>query len=544
MRDMSKEEQDLIDELYGKNSFLNIFKRSDTRKIEILQSLANSRSMLTLTFLLPFAIETSETVRSTARDTIHKIICRHGKQNLIGFDQYMRRLAPYHYQEKMARWHHLSPEYVKAIRINDESDVSFIGICSFHRNGYVREAAVEMLAHQFSGKEIPFLLLRMNDWLPKIRFMAFKALKQRIRPDYVKHFLEAICLVKHLSEYYNREKFSDFVDEIYGLFRHPENRKVLLSGFHSKDPIVRRFCFELAINLPDIEQESVISEALRQSDAWIRLQVAKHICRNYSNECLIQWLKRIRSDVFPPIRQLALQTYMERFSEESTEELLAALLDRHKTIREMARYYLKDKRIDFSSFYREKLNGTNERLIQAAIAGVGETGDKTDAQWIIPFLCHENARTRRAAVKALGMLNPEDYTDVFINSLQSDKPSVSREARQVLANIIDLRHAELLWGIYVNDLRPYVKKNILFLFTKFGKADNILYLLRACAVQEEEIRDLAKRHVESWMCGYNTRFYVSMSDEKRQKLKGILDEVKDFLPEYTVREFEFLISKN
>lgn len=543
MKGISKEEHHLIDELYKKTTFFDVFKNTNTRKIEILQSLANSGSMLTLTFLLPFALEENQPIRKSARDAIYQIISSHRKQDLIGLDQYIRRLTTYHYSDKLATWHQLSPEKIRAYPINDDSNVSFIGICSYHRNGYVREVAIEMLSKQSSGAEIPFLLLRLNDWQPKIRFLAYKAIKQRLHSDYVKHFLEAIYLIKHLSEYYSREKFSDLVDEIYEMFRHPKNRNVLLSGFHSKDPTVRRFCFEMAINLPDIDQDSVISEALRQSDALIRLQIVKHICRNYSNECLNPWLKRIRSDVFPPIRQLALQAHIDRFPEQSTEELRAALLDRHKTIREMARYYLKDQQMDFPSFYREKLKGTDEGLIQAAIVGLGETGEKADAQWVTLFLCHDNARIHRSAVKALGMLNPEDNTEVFISSLKSDKRSVSREARQILAGIVDLPQAELLWKIFENDEWPHVKKNILFLFTKLSKADSILFLLRACAAREEEIRDTAIRHIELWMSGYNTKFYVPMSDEKRKKIKDIFDKVREFLPEYIAEEFEFLIGK-
>lgn len=543
MKGISKEEHHLIDELYKKTTFFDVFKNTNTRKIEILQSLANSGSMLTLTFLLPLALEKNQTILRTARNAIHQIISSHRKQDLIGLDQYIRRLTLYHYSDKLAAWHQLLPESIRAYPIKDDSDVSFIGICSFHRNGYVREAAIEMLSKQVSGAEIPFLLLRLNDWQPKIRFLAFKAIRQRLHSDYVKHFLEAIYLIKHLSEYYSREKFSDLVDEIYGMFGHPKNRNVLLSGFHSKDPVVRRFCFKLAINLPDIDQESVISEALRQSDALIRLQMVKHICRNYSNECLNPWLKRIESDVFPPIRQLALQAHIDRFPEKSTEELRAALMDRHKTIREMARYYLKDQQMDFPSFYREKLKGTDEGLIQAAIVGLGETGEKADAQWITPFLCHDNSRIRRAVVKALGMLNPEDNTEVFMSSLQSDKGSVSRESRQILAGIVDLRQAEFLREIFENNDWPHVKKNILFLFTKLSKADSILFLLRACAAREEEVRDTAIRHIELWMSGYNTKFYVPISDEKRKKIKDIFDKVREFLPEYIAEEFELLIGK-
>ena len=544
MKGMTKEEQERIDELYQPTRFLDRFHKTDARKAEIIRSFANTGSMLTISFLLPFALEKNKTIQRTARETIHEIILRNRKQDVIGFDQYMRRLTAYHYEARLGAWHHLSPDTVRALAIVDEADVSFLGICSFHRNGYVREAAAEVLSKQFSGGELPFLFLRLNDWLPKIRFTAYKALKQRIRPECAQYFLNAIYFCKHLSEYYNREKFTDLVDEIYQLLRDPANQRVLLRGFRSEDLVVRRFSFSFAIDLPDIDLNTVVVEAYRQSDALIRLQILKHLYKTSSNECLILWLKQFRYDVFPPIRQLTLQAYIDRNLEESSEELHAALLDSNKTIREMARYYLKDKQVDFPLFYREKLNGQDERVLQAAIAGLAETGDKADVQWITPFLHHDNARICKTAVKALGMLNPEKYRDVFIRFLQADKPSVSREARQILAHIVDLRHADLLWAIFQKEARLHVKKNILFLFTKLGRADSILYLLQACSAQEEQISEFAKRYVESWTTGYNTKFYVQLNGEKRQRLNEILETAKDFLPENTVRELEFLAGTN
>lgn len=67
MKGISKEEHHLIDELSKKTTFFDVFKNTNTRKIEILQTLANSGSMFTLTFLLPLALDKSQAIRNTAR---------------------------------------------------------------------------------------------------------------------------------------------------------------------------------------------------------------------------------------------------------------------------------------------------------------------------------------------------------------------------------------------------------------------------------------------------------------------------------------------
>ncbi|WP_064203167.1 HEAT repeat domain-containing protein [Brevibacillus brevis] len=533
MKQLTPKEQGLLEELY----------RSDERKVEILYSLGKMGSMITLTFLLPFALEKGEEVRKAALAAVHQITSRLCKQDFIGLDQYIRRLTPYSSRNQLAAWHEWLPEDIRNFSINDEADLSFIGICSFHRNGYVREAAIEVLLKQVTGAEVPFLLIRLNDWQPKIRYLAFKACKVRFRPNYVKHFLESIFLLKHLSAYYSREKFSDFLEEIDAMFRHPDNRDVLRSGFRSKDPDVRRFCFDLALNLHDIDPDEVIAAALNQKDAMIRLQTVRHMCKQDDNERLRKWLDRIRRDVFPSIRQLALQAYVDRLPEEATDALLTALLDGHKSIREMARFYLRDKKIDLVAFYREKLIDAEEQVIPIAIVGIGETGVKADDQSILPFLHHENERIQRAAVKALAMLNPDDHIEVFIRALQTNKRSASREARQILADRVELRHTDMLWEMLEKDVGLHVKKNILFLFSKMNKADSISLLLRACAVQEKEIRDDAILHVEHWLNGYNRRFYLRLKDEQGEKISHTLEAVRKFLPEDIAESVESLLAK-
>ncbi|HZG13518.1 MAG TPA: HEAT repeat domain-containing protein [Candidatus Bathyarchaeia archaeon] len=542
MRGMSKAELELIDELYTTGSYLDLLRKTEKRMVEIFHALSSSRSMITLTFLLPFAQDRSQPLLQAARQAIQQIIERQGSKGLIGLDQYMRRLTPYDSMERLSSWHQLTPEEVSAISIQDQSDVSYLGVCSFHRNGYIREKAVERLAQVQSGREIAFLLIRLNDWLPKIRFLAFRALKQRLQPHYAKHFLESIYLVKHLSTYYTREKFSDFVEEIYARFRHPQSRNVLIDGLYAKDPVVRRFCFDFAITLPDMDHESMLMEVIKQPDAWLRLAACKHICSSFSGQALLRWLDRMKQDVFPPIRQLVLQTVVDRFPDQAQESLKQALLDRHKNIRELARYYLKKTEgMHYPSFYREKLTGTDAAVLLGAIAGMGETGDKTDAPLIMPFLSHESLRVNRASVKALAKLDPESSIDVFLQLLLSDKPSVSREARLALAELVDLRMAPTLLGWYTREQRLHVKKNILFLFSKLGKADSILYLLRASMVPEQEMNALAQRYVEAWVAGYNKRFYIQIRPERREELSVLLEEAKAYLPEKTVQELRFLL---
>ncbi|SFS88700.1 HEAT repeat domain-containing protein [Marininema halotolerans] len=534
MKGLSTKEHERFDELYR--------TPCEKRKQEILHAFANTESLDTLIYLIPFAIKSDETIQNAARETIDHIAFQQCRGEWIGLDQYIRRLNPYLYYKNLSmwiKWHQLSPTVVRSMSIIEEADVSFLGLCSFHRNGYVREAAVESLAGHFSGKEIPFLLLRMNDGVPNIRYKAHLALNVRIRMGSAKYFLKFIHLVKHLAKLYHRENCSALVEEIFSLLRHPDSQDVLISGFYEQDQAVRRFSYELAISLPEVDHHFVISEALRQHDGMIRLQVAKYICKIDQIDEVMPWLERIKRDTFPPVRQLALQTSVERFPDQSLAELHLALLDRNKTIRQMARYYLQGEAVDFPTFYRRKLKEIELRRLPNAIMGLGETGTKSDSQWVAAFVNHERARVHRSAIKVLGVLDPKGYMEVFFQALQSDKRGLSREARDILADHVVLGHANLLEDLYLKDLPLHAKKNILYLFSKLSKADNIFYFIRACNTQEEETRKVAMNYIISWIHGYNMDFFIAMSAEKQQQLKKGFYEVKEWFSAETIHQFAF-----
>ncbi|TPG85656.1 HEAT repeat domain-containing protein [Brevibacillus laterosporus] len=540
MKGLSRDEERLLHELYKPTSNFALLDKSNDMEQEIFSYLAKSGSMVTLLHLLPLAVARKE----SAIETIHIIMKRHSYRKMISLDQHVRRINLYNYSPIFKPWYELQPTDVTSVLLESEQSVTFIGVCTFHSNGYVREAAVKKLGNQFSGLEIPFLLLRLNDFIPTIRFLAFKALKQRIQTKFARNFLLSISLVKHLEIYYNREKFTDLVEEIYRLLKMDDCRTELVSGFHSYDLDVRRFCFLMACNLPDMNHNDICSQAFAQKDMFIRLYTLQQVSTNLSKNELMNWLKCARTDVSPPVRQCALKMIVDIFPEQAPEELIKALLDRNKTIRETARYYLREKQIDYAAYYREKLSHSEQQVIQVAITGLGETGSKTDASWILAFINHEKARISSAAVKALSNLDADNYEEVFITSLQADKRGVSREARQALSQLVTVSHAERLWDIYQEDDRIHVQKNILTLFKLVGKQDSIFYLLRACIVSKEEVRVQAERYVITWIRGYGTIFYISLSKEKWNVLQLLLQQVNNYLSQNTVDEMTNLIERN
>ena len=75
---------------------------------------------------------------------------------------------------RWGQWTTLRPDDVSAIARLSHAWAP-LGIMSYHPSGFVREAAVRALARRTDGREVPFLVLRVNDWVAEVRAVALAA---------------------------------------------------------------------------------------------------------------------------------------------------------------------------------------------------------------------------------------------------------------------------------------------------------------------------------------------------------------------------------
>ena len=65
-------------------------------------------------------------------------------------------------------WHNLAPAAISRLAHTYDLNAAVIGLLAPHANGFVRAAALEVLAQYNSSQEISFLSLRVNDWVEPI----------------------------------------------------------------------------------------------------------------------------------------------------------------------------------------------------------------------------------------------------------------------------------------------------------------------------------------------------------------------------------------
>jgi hypothetical protein len=435
----------------------------------------------------------------------------------------------------------MKPEDVGHLASIAEMSVSLLGIASCHTNGYVREASVRELGKTETGAELPFLLIRANDWVPEIRSSTQKLLLNRIRADYIHRLMPWLPLALRLS-YAGRDSHSEILEAVRRLFASPEASEVLREGFKSRDQFVRRFCFQLALDSNEADLLTPLQCAFANRDPQVRKEAVQKLHSilpsGGSKELLIQ----ARNDGCMVVRREALHIFAEKYADEADQEFQSALLDTNIAMREEAQYYFRKKgTLDLQAYYSRSMETSTIRRLCAAIAGVGETGLAKDSRLVERFLQNRFSKVHVAALHAIAKLNPDAYLDEFLLALGNASSKVAREAALALSRKPNSIGGRRLWEIY--DSCPYLhgKRWALFLLARISKWDSINFLIQSLMDQNDSCVDLSQRYIARWFARYN-RSFATPTPEQSSRLRNTLNRNILLLSPGTKRQIDSLLN--
>jgi HEAT repeat protein len=433
---------------------------------------------------------------SSDAEEIHQIISELSPLDLATLDQRVRESYSAYRYYSLQNWQNLQPSDIGRLA-QSKFATSLVGLASFHFSGYVREAAVAELVSQRTGKELPFLLIRLNDWVSQVRNVAEQAVRARIEPAYAVHLLANISLVLRLRICGRVEK--KFVDDICDLLKRAESKDVLLAGTTSKDKAVRRISFQLAAEAEPSTRGAIVRAAMTDPDAVARSWAARHFLPEVLPDELPGIIEPMLKDRFMPVRRDALWYAATKRPDIAKQPLRSALLDSHVSMRETARQFLAAAEVtNAAEFYADALGNGSDKQCFAAICGLGETGKAADVPLVVPFLNSPLTNLRRAAVYAIGRLDLEGQLERLVGVLPDAKPSVSREALKALqlkARYIALADLE---NLFASGADFHVRRNALSLIVHTDKWKKVPALLKACADKDERIAEQAAKALRAW----------------------------------------------
>lgn len=536
-RALSQATEELIEQLYMRAGLWNRFVHAE-RAEDIIRKILEAGEPEAIPDLLPLLLTGDKRSAKASAEAIHRLLRQLKPADFVNFDQLVRQ-GYSNWHERRAPWYTIKANDVGRISNMGEVSVSILGIASFHGSGYVREEATRRLGKIDTGAELPFLLIRTNDWVEAVRTLARNLVIARIRSDYLPHFLKWLPLALRLDGA-KRNEHSAILQAIRELLETPEARNALEEGFESKDKFTRRFCFDVALNSGVAGVVSTIKQAFATQDLEVRKAAVTKLSAILPNNKWNDLLVVARRDASASMRRGALNIYLEKFGEQAEQEFRSALLDANISIREMAQqFFAKKGSVDVRGYYARSLNASGRKL-SAAIAGLGETGGAADAKLLEPFFAEPTARVRAAALHAVGKLNPDAYTETFVSALEDASVGVAREGALALIRKANLVGGLRLWEIYVRSHYPHNKRFVLYLISRISKWDSIIYLIQSLSEADERLVELIKRYVARWFSRYNRSFTVPSADQLK-RLRKLLGERNLLVSSGTERALESLM---
>lgn len=377
----------------------------------------------------------------------------------------------------------------------------YYGVASFHPNGYVREAAVGALAAEGSGRELPYLVLRLNDWVEPVRRSAEEAVRDRLTTEHAEAWGRALPLVLGLSDR-QRHDAGDLEAQVIALLAADGDalRAVLSAG----DRTVRRAAVRVALDAGGAAAQTAVDLAASDSDVLVRLAVAGAVRAGRAVDPAVQ--AALLADPAMGVRREALLGLVEHDAPGTDAALRAALLDAHGSVRHDARFFVARRAgepVDFADVYRRALarasEGGTSRELRAALGGLAETGGAPDAALALPYLDDRRASVRASALRALVGLDPGGHAGRVVAAIEDPSPRVARTAAGVVADGLPGVDAEAVFSRALAGSVAHVRREALRALGRLPHWSALPHLLRAAVHPDPDTSAQAADGLERWV---------------------------------------------
>jgi HEAT repeat protein len=525
MKGLTEESRGLLTALWEPPGLWDRVRGRSRWNLSVIEKLGQSGETAAIPHLLPPLISGSDRHVAAATRAIATLLAETRIGDLPGLDESMRTTS----YLKSWSWYELEPR-----------GLAWPELLSMHGNGYVREDALKRLGRRRDGTELPYLLLRVNDWVSQVRDVARDAVLDRIAPDHAESFVRCLPLVVRLQRG-SRGDHREVLERITRLLAGEEARPFMFAAMAGGSPTVRRASFRILTAAGSPSLPEILRRALETPDPVIRLWAARASAEAFDGGELQALLRVMLRDPAPPVRQTAVRTWAARFPDESQAPLEATLLDRSPSVRYEVRFHLRgwdEQR--FRTFYRDALASARGRDLRGAIAGLAETGEAEDANLLAAYLSHPLAGIRAITVRALMRLAGDQCLDLVLDRVNDVSSGVSGQARKAMEPHVSRIGASRLSALFSGSAVAHVRANFLRLMAALPKWDSIRCLVQAAAAADERVAEQARAYVDRWESTYNRR-QVAPTPDQAADLEHALAVRGSSLPPATVESIRFAL---
>lgn len=463
----------------------------------VLQELYHSGSWVTVPYLLSCVISYEKEIANESAGCIAHFMYDILPSTIARLDDRVRGSAWYT-RDFRKLWDESSLEVVSILRAMTPP-VVFMGLCSMHRNGRVREIAIQELDQITDGSELPYLLLRSTDWVPIVSTKAKNAIRaKRLTTRYAKHYLANMALLDQLRQRKRGDAASLF-QSIQEICLKADTGE-FMEALKNKDSKTRRLCFYIGLGAQNADRQEIIKAGLRNKDNIVRKIALMAAVAQAKGDELWSLIEDALKDRFPAHRREALGLLLTHFPERADDYLRKMLVDGAATVRSLAKYHLKqrDPNYDFRQFYQEQLKSADSKVIVAALQGLTECKQPEDYSVIELFLKNENRQVKKIAMSCLAYLNKERTVAHLLEFMCSPELGIAKEAQNNLQKCFRYVTGEELWRLYSGTKNPKIQINIIRVLMMLPQWDSLGYLLLSLRNKDADVKAAALDAVKWW----------------------------------------------
>jgi HEAT repeat protein len=533
----------LIDELHRLASQRSWFRAGHTKAIaSLLQTIANTGEAFAIPRIISLAFDRRRQVAEAAGQAVKTLLRRVNVRDLGLFDRAFR-MPP-----ESAQWSEMKPDELRTV-VGLRAGPTLLQLAMCHPSGYVRVEAIRRSATCADGSEIPFLLLRTNDWVAPVRDVALAALRARLTPTHVPDLVAALPMLDAMYRW-GRLGPTRILDEIEQLLRGPDAVNALIAALTSPDRSTRRGAYRRLFEgarvgelvaaphepyrTPGTSPHALFAAAMRDADPAIRAWAGR-------------WVVAADTDVFASFAEELLRSRMSAVRLAAAQRLLAAgmklpwpdlLFDPSAAVRSLAQQAALDAGTDPDSEYRDRIAAVRGARLGVALVGLSETGGPPDAELVRTYLRSDQSVVRRSALHALASFKVDDFIDLALAALGDTSPSVTRAAGDILVARIASVRGDAVWSAFTTASSLAGQRAALDVLARLGSWESLPYLLRAFDACEA-LRPRALQYVVRWLDRHR-RIFVSpapalldttsrvlrdskLPDDVRRRLADVLD---------------------
>lgn len=368
-------------------------------------------------------------------------------------------------------WEKINPAKYKNVFESETDYIYMLILGSFHPNGYYRERCVREMAG--CPGTLPYLILRLNDWVELIRDTAEMAVCKKVADCEVHElFYSAQALYKVRVSGRRSSRTQAQVEKLMERRMEQEAAGITTEVVLGYEYGVRKSIYRFLLSRGILDMEMAEAFLDRERHSFCQALIISELLEHYP--CSMEQIDRYLRHKSACVRRKALD-YKYRLLEDSWPGLEYMLLDTCRGVRELAAFILeRSSGFDVQGFYVSHLQDENPAV---SIAGLGERGSRETAPLIRPFLTHPSNKAVRSAVTALGRLEGMDAADIFWEYLFDSRVSVSKASFRAAVDSGVWYGARPLYEALLGSDMPHLTRYVLYLLLRENSWDRLPYLI-------------------------------------------------------------------